>query len=89
MVCAKKSLEIRKGGQYWLYAFEAWFCNGKKWWGLILASAFLYFNSSGYYIVLYTGIFVVYALFRVLADWDLRGKENKVTNRFARVGSII
>ncbi len=73
----------------WLYAFEAWFCNGKKWWGLILASAFLYFNSSGYYIVLYTGIFVVYALFRVLADWDLRGKENKVTNIAVFGGGMI
>ena len=72
----------------WLYAFEAWFHNGKKWWGLILASAFLYFNSSGYYIVLYTGIFVVYALFRVLVDWDLRESEKKVTKIAVFAGGI-
>ncbi|MDE6363008.1 MAG: YfhO family protein, partial [Lachnospiraceae bacterium] len=73
----------------WLYAFESWFCNGKKWWGLILASAFLYFNSSGYYIVLYTGIFVVYALFRVLADWDLKKNEKKVAKIAVFAGGII
>ena len=73
----------------WLYAFEAWFCNGKKWWGLILASAFLYFNSSGYYIVLYTGIFVIYAFFRVLADWDLQKTEKKMIKITVFAGGIL
>jgi len=73
----------------WLYAFEAWFCNEKKWWGLILASAFLYFNSSGYYIVLYTGIFIVYALFRMLADWDLHKLEKKGTKIAVFAGGIL
>ena len=73
----------------WLYAFEVWFCNEKKWWGLILASAFLYFNSSGYYIVLYTGIFIVYALFRMLADWDLHKLEKKGTKIAVFAGGIL
>lgn len=54
----------------WLYAYEAWFRDRKNWWKLILASAFLYFNSSGYSVVLYTGIFAVYTIFRAIVDWD-------------------
>ena len=73
----------------WLYAFEAWFHNRKRWWGLTLASAFLYFNSSGYYIVLYTGIFVVYALFRVFADWDLHKNEKKMMSIAIFAGGIL
>ena len=72
----------------WLYAFESWFYNRKKWWALVLASAFLYFNSSGYYIVFYTGMFVVYALFRVLTDWNLRNHGQKVANAAVFGGGI-
>lgn len=54
----------------WLYSYETWFHDRKSWWKLILASAFLYFNSSGYSVVLYTGIFVVYAIFRAFSDSD-------------------
>lgn len=54
----------------WLYSYESWFRDRKSWWKLILASAFLYYNSSGYSVVLYTGIFAVYAIFRAMSDWD-------------------
>ena len=54
----------------WLYAYESWIDKKKSWWKLLLASTFLYFNSSGYYIILYTGIFIAYAVFRLVESWD-------------------
>lgn len=54
----------------WLYAFESWFDERNKWWKLLFASVFLYYNSSGYYVVLYTGIFLAYSVFRLVEEWD-------------------
>lgn len=73
----------------WLFAFEAWFSNRKKWLGLVIASAFFYLNCSGYFIVLYTGIFVVYAIFRCIIDEGSQQYMGLIKGTIFFVGALI
>lgn len=73
----------------WLFAFEAWFSNRKKWFGLVIASAFFYLNCSGYFIVLYTGIFVVYAIFRCIIDDGSQQYKGLIKGTIFFVGALI
>lgn len=52
----------------WLYAFETWFHDKKKIGWILVASCFFYYNASGYLVVLYSGIFVVYSMFRYFSE---------------------
>ena len=73
----------------WLFAFESWFCNRKRWLGLTIASVFFYSNCSGYFIVLYTGIFIVYAIFRCIIDDDTVVNKEPIKGTLSFVGALV
>jgi len=54
----------------WLYGFECWKKDKSKWGILVAVTVIFYSNTGGYTTVLYSGIFVVYAAFRILISKD-------------------
>lgn len=73
----------------WLYAFESWFTERKDWWKLLFASVFLYYNSSGYSVILYTGIFIAYLTFRLVEEWKKETIKLQVKKSLTFVGIMI
>lgn len=55
----------------WLIGFERFYTKKDKKW-LPIVTAVFFLNFSGYYTILYTGIFLVYGIFRYYSDHSLK-----------------
>lgn len=73
----------------WLFCFERFFVkNDKKW--LPIATALFFLNFSGYYSILYIGIFIVYGMLRYGSEYDpIMGLRKRVLNYIGFVFNVV